>query len=368
MELPREEIVAGPLTLRPTDERDVDDIERAANDPLMARFLPRLPSPYTRADAEWWVREGAPARWAAGAAQFTILEDGGLVGTVGFPRHDLDNDLVEVGYWVAAWARGRGIATAATRAATAWAFDHGAGRVELMTERENRRSQRVALAAGFTYEGVRRGAARARDGSRHDLVAWARVPADPDGPAPRKLPDPPGGALDDGVVRLRPRQPDDATALAETVADPESQRWASRPGGATVDEQRAAIEWADSEWLTGQRMQMTICDAASGAPAGDLSAFWVDQPMGVLNLGYSVHPAWRRRGFATRAARLATDWLLGLPSVARVEAGANVENTASQAVLRRAGFVHEGTLRELITHVDGPRQDIVLFSRLPSDA
>jgi RimJ/RimL family protein N-acetyltransferase len=215
---------------------------------------------------------------------------------------------------------------------------------------------------------VRRGAARARDGSRHDLMAWARVPTDADGPSPRTLPDLPGGALDDGVVRLRPRQLEDAAAMAETVADRESQRWASRPGGATVDEQRAAIEWADSEWLTGQRIQLTICDAATGAPAGDLSAFWVDQPMGVLNLGYSVHPAWRRRGFATRAARLATDWLLGLPSVARVEAGANVANTASQTVLGRAGFVHEGTLRELITHVDGPRQDIVLFSRVPTDA
>ena len=111
---------------------------------------------------------------------------------------------------------------------------------------------------------------------------------------------------------------------------------------------------------------MTICDAASGAPAGDLSLFWVDATMGVLNLGYSVHPAWRRRGFATRAARLATDWLLGLPAVARVEAGANVANASSLEVLRRAGFVEEGTLRELITHAEGGRQDIVLFSRLRS--
>ena len=95
--------------------------------------------------------------------------------------------------------------------------------------------------------------------------------------------------------------------------------------------------------------------------------FWVDATMGVVNLGYSVHPAFRRRGFATRAARLASDWALGLPAVARVEAGANKENTASLAVLRRAGFVEEGMLRALISSVDGPRQDIVLTSRVPTD-
>ena len=106
MDLPREEIAAGRLTLRPTDERDIDDIARACDDELSARFLPLLPSPYTRADAEWWVREGAPARWAAGAAQFTVVEDDRLVGSLGFPRHDLVNDVVEVGYWV---ARGPGV-------------------------------------------------------------------------------------------------------------------------------------------------------------------------------------------------------------------------------------------------------------------
>ena len=43
------------------------------------------------------------------------------------------------------------------------------------------------------------------------------------------------------------------------------------------------------------------------------------------------------------------------------------KNTASLAVLRRAGFVEEGMLRELISSVDGPHQDIVLTSRVPTD-
>ena len=47
---------------------------------------------------------------------------------------------------------------------------------------ENTASQRVALAAGFRREGVRRGALPNRDGGRHDLLACARLADDPPGP------------------------------------------------------------------------------------------------------------------------------------------------------------------------------------------
>jgi len=365
VDLPLADIVAGPCTLRAPAEGDIDDMALACSDEVLQRFLPLLPSPYTRADAEQWVRVGAPALWAGGGAAYTIDEDGGLAGHIGLRVHP-QRDIVEVGYWVAPWARGRGIATAATRAVVELAFDRGAARAELLTLRANGRSQRVALAAGFSYEAVCRGAAFDRDGHRADLLLWARLATDPDGPGPRPFPDLPGGELRDGVVRLRPRDPDDAIALTETSADRESQRWSTRAVPYTIEMQHLAIERAESDWLLGERIALTICDEPTGAPAGDVSIFWVDPVMGVVNMGYSVHPRWRRRGFATRAAYLTSEWLLGLPSVARVEAGANVANTASQAVLRRAGFEHEGTLRSLVTSADGPRQDIVLFSRVVS--
>jgi len=315
VDLPPGDIIAGPYTLRPVEERDVDAIQRACSDAVLQRFLPLLPSPYSRADAEWWVRKGAPTRWAEGGASLTIDQGGGLVGHIGFRAHPA-RDILEIGYWVAPWAQGRGVATTATRAAVAFAFESGAGRIELLTLRANARSQRVALAAGFAFEGVSRGAAVQRDGSRDDLLLWSRLPSDPIGPRPRPFPDLPGGALCDGVVRLRPRDLDDAVALTETAADPESQRWSTRATAFTLAMQHVAIERSESEWLTGERVHLTICDDRTGMPAGDVSVFWVDPGMGVVNLGYSVHPAWRRRGFATRAASLTAGWLLGLPSVA----------------------------------------------------
>ena len=80
----------------------------------------------------------------------------------------------EIGYWVAPWARRRGVATAAVRAMSGWAFANaGVVRLELLTDWANVGSQRVALAAGFQREGVRRSAASDR-GRRPRGPAGAR--------------------------------------------------------------------------------------------------------------------------------------------------------------------------------------------------
>ena len=98
------------------------------------------------------------------------------------------------------------MATTGARLLAARAFSRGVERVTLRTEWENTASQRVALAAGFTREGVQRGGGASRDGSRHDLIVWARLHTDLDRPKKRILPDLPGhsscgpGQLTDGVV------------------------------------------------------------------------------------------------------------------------------------------------------------------------
>ena len=76
-------------------------------------------------------------------------------------------------------ARGRGVAARATKLLSAWAFDvlHLA-RIEITVDPRNDASQRVALAAGFTQEGVLRSYQRFKDG-RMDAVMFSRLPGDP---------------------------------------------------------------------------------------------------------------------------------------------------------------------------------------------
>jgi RimJ/RimL family protein N-acetyltransferase len=165
------------LVLRPFRLDDVDAVFRACQDPEHRRWLPNLPSPYTRADAEEFVTGFAARGRAEGTALDGAVEtDGELVGSSGV-RHLHEGRVLgpEIGYWTAPWARGRGYAAEAARALADWAFRHGAARVHLFADVGNAASQRVAERAGFSREGVVRSCLIYRDGSRADAVLFGRL-------------------------------------------------------------------------------------------------------------------------------------------------------------------------------------------------
>ncbi len=67
---------------------------------------------------------------------------------------------------------------------------------------------------------------------------------------------------------------------------------------------------------------------------------------GAVEIGYSVVPAFRGRGFATEMVRALVARALATPGVARVRAEAHADNAASNAVLARCGFALAGPGRE----------------------
>ena len=164
------------LRLRPFRPDDVDPVFRACQDPEHRRWLPNLPSPYTRADAGEFVTGAAARGRAEGTALDVAVAAGGeLVGTGGL-RHLHEGRLgPEVGYSIAPWARRRGYATETARGLADWAFGHGAERVHLFTDVGNTASQSVAERAGFTREGVVRRCLAYRNGSRGDAVLFGRL-------------------------------------------------------------------------------------------------------------------------------------------------------------------------------------------------
>ena len=99
-----------------------------------------------------------------------VEADGELVGSAGLIL--LDPERVEVGYWIAPWARRQGYATEATVALVGWAFEHGAEEVLLRAAVGNTASQQVARRAGFRADGVLRGGVRRLDGSRLDAAVF----------------------------------------------------------------------------------------------------------------------------------------------------------------------------------------------------
>lgn len=169
----------GVVTLRRWRSSDAADVARACADADIARWLP-VPVPYTLEAGAGYVDGIVPSEWAQGTAAnvaVTGAATGELLGAIGLRLH---SGTGEVGYWTAPWARGRGVATRATRLHTSWGFEAlSLPRVELLADVGNAVSQRVAEAAGFTREGVARAAhPRPRSTDRADMVVYAKLPAD----------------------------------------------------------------------------------------------------------------------------------------------------------------------------------------------
>jgi ribosomal-protein-alanine N-acetyltransferase len=70
---------------------------------------------------------------------------------------------------------------------------------------------------------------------------------------------------------------------------------------------------------------------------------------GVVEIGYSVLPAFQLRGIATEMVIGAAQWALAEPAVRAVEAEVRRDNRASMRVLEKAGFVAQGAGAELGT-------------------
>jgi RimJ/RimL family protein N-acetyltransferase len=178
-------VSADGLLLREWRAADRDQIEAAARDPDQ-----RLWNPMTKPSDEWiadrtdW-SDGTHASWAV------VLPDdpGEVLGSVSLHQIDIANAASEIGYWVRADRRGRGIAARAVDAATTFGFDQlDLRRVFLFHAVENLGSCRVAEKAGFQLEGTHRQSYRCGDGELHDEHSHARLVTD--AAPPRRSPTP----------------------------------------------------------------------------------------------------------------------------------------------------------------------------------
>lgn len=172
----------GVVLLRRWCTSDASWLAEASRDPAIERYNGRAPGSVAEAigvierfEHGWrtFEIEGNPT-----GAAFAIVEasDGAPVGMCGVD-HRSSTDVAQFGYWLAAGARGRGLATRAVLLMTDWLFALGAARVFLTIESENAASAAVAHRAGFTREGTLR-AYGVWQGERKDVDVFAVLPGE----------------------------------------------------------------------------------------------------------------------------------------------------------------------------------------------
>jgi RimJ/RimL family protein N-acetyltransferase len=173
------EIAAGRLQLRPPSPDDAADALLMLRDPEVALWNPGPPR-LDLDEARAWCARGAD--WSDGThATFSVHDatSGRLLGNVSVHQIDRAQRDAEIGYRVAPWARGQGVASDAVSAATRWAFGAlGLVRIELAHAVANPASCRVAEKAGFLLEGTLRQAFVYGDGTRQDEHLHARLVTD----------------------------------------------------------------------------------------------------------------------------------------------------------------------------------------------
>lgn len=357
------EIPAGHLHLRPWRSGDEAVLVETGADPQVQRWN-ALPVPYLPEHARRYVEHTSVEGWASGRALTWAVCDGGngqVLAHVAL-RPAADPDVWDVGFWCRPSARGRGVVPDALEAACSWAFAVlGAVRVEWMAEVGNWASRRAAEKAGFVVEGVLRRALVHR-GVHVDGWLGARLPDDPRRDTAAF---PPLGRPHDGVVALRAFGEADLAFVARACDDPQTARFLPVPVPYTLADARAwALGIVPRERADGQVLSVAVVDAMTDEPLGAVGL--TRRGPATAEVGYWTAPEARGRGTAVRATRLLTTWGAGALGLARVELLTALENTPSQRVADKAGFVREGVARSARTAPRSQqRVDMVVWAWLP---
>ncbi|HEX9543935.1 MAG TPA: GNAT family N-acetyltransferase [Pyrinomonadaceae bacterium] len=164
----------GPCTIRSWRHDDEERLPVHANNrKIWISLRDQFPHPYTRADAERWLQHITAE---SPETNFAIDVNGEAVGGIGLVlQADVERCSAEVGYWLSEQYWGRGIATAALKAITEYAFKQlNLTRVFAVPYARNDASIRVLEKAGYTCEGrLRRSAIK--EGIVLDQFMYARV-------------------------------------------------------------------------------------------------------------------------------------------------------------------------------------------------
>lgn len=151
---------------------------------------------------------------------------------------------------------------------------------------------------------------------------------------------------------LRPLTADDAPDLRRWLARDEIYTYWGRP--ASRNEREPELMFIDARpWVKrkpspdfkwGMALRHPDGDRPAGSVIGDISIFDIENArMG--SVGYRLDPELWGRGYATVALQAAVEFIFTHTELDRLQATADMRNTASNRVLEKCGFVLEGTVR-----------------------
>lgn len=356
-------------TLQPTDE-------------VAQHFVEEMqPTPETY--AAWLLQRRE--RMAAGSAIFWCIADSVTDEPIGgIQLLHLDAVFTRgsglLGYWLYPSARGRGVIAEAIELLRPHAFadrsDHcgstgvGLHRLQAGTDVANLASARVLRRAGFRQVGEEQGVLtygdRAPTGGRTwELLAMDDVAAQRVSPRVTPL-------LETDSLHLRPWRDDDRPRDGEA---PDEAALRFMPAGAmpTAPTFDTWLHRQRDRQDAGQAITWCLADRPGDRALGNIALFGIGEGTATsAEVGYWLYPAARGAGRLQEALEAVVSHAFspashGGAGLTRLHAATDLNNVASQAILRRAGFVRWGTDRQAYTSGSGEITDGAYFELLAGD-
>ncbi len=165
---------------------------------------------------------------------------------------------------------------------------------------------------------------------------------------------------------LRPLQLADADQMFLSWAtDPDVVRYLSWKPHLSVEETKRIISY----WMSNYpdpKFYIWGIQLKNGPLVGTISIHSIHDGFERGEVGYALAKQYWNQGYATEALQTIVDYAFGTVGFNRLEAHHSIYNPASGAVLIKAGFQHEGVLRQFYRSNDG-FQDSSMYGILKKD-
>ena len=161
--------------------------------------------------------------------------------------------------------------------------------------------------------------------------------------------------LEGKTVNLRLEEKEDMKLVSEWLNNPDY--WGEylplKQQSRTEIEKEYDSQPQESKWF--------IVEKKDGSKIGSIGYFPATGSL--VEIGYSLIPNERGKGYCTEAAKILVDYLFLSKSIVRVQSHTDVRNLASQRVLEKTGFKKEGVVRKSL-FARGEWRDMILYSIL----
>lgn len=153
-------------------------------------------------------------------------------------------------------------------------------------------------------------------------------------------------------LRIRQMQPSDAEAIFTFKSDPNVTKHYGQQPQQTIEETRAWVQRNLTDFERHGSIMWALTLKDEDRAIGECCLWNFDSGYHCAEIGYELHPAYWHKGIMTEALSAILTYGFEILELHRIEANPLAINEASQNLLQKLGFKHEGTLRQRYFYQD----------------